>query len=199
MVPSRMPKQKHNDRRESKATFVESRKDRIVYRMVSKKSRKRCLIFGSYFAVLAVGVILGLIPFILQYISDVEADREALRMFVKQQERLFNLTAKNPATLALSSEPKKIIETKTGSAHGNESILLTCRGKISIVSIRWNDVTAGLSTINQFREYCKKNAKVLEDKRNFCVVSMEEVFNFKHTSPKSFTQIDYRCEEIVQF
>eukprot|EP00112_Aurelia_sp_Birch-Aquarium-sp1_P022394 Seg63.1 transcript_id=Seg63.1/GoldUCD/mRNA.D3Y31 product="hypothetical protein" protein_id=Seg63.1/GoldUCD/D3Y31 len=65
---------------------------RVTFRMMNKDKRRRLSSCAVYFAVLVFGVLIGLIPFFLQYFKDSQADREVLREFVNQNKQGNNIT-----------------------------------------------------------------------------------------------------------
>eukprot|EP00794_Sanderia_malayensis_P013900 gene13900-15348_t len=184
------------DRRESRATFVEKGKDRILYRLVNKESRRRCIIFGSYFTVFVVGVILGLIPYILQYINEAQADREVLRLFVEHQEKLYNATGKYPQTMALSSKRKTIVSKKIGKAKKNASIELTCGGELEIMAVKWDNILTSKNTRNLVSGYCKKNMQAVGS-TNTCFVDVKKALSITNEYAIDHITIEYICTETI--
>lgn len=164
--------------------------------MANKENRQRCVLVCAYISVLIVGILIGLIPFIVQYVSNSQADRDTLRQFVMHQEKLYNFTDKSPITMAVSSRANKIVIRKSGAAVGSETVKMSCGGKIKMARVTWNNIVAKKRTLEQFDTYCINNMKTI-DKINICDVSMKLVFNWKFNSTDSFTKVDYNCEETL--
>eukprot|EP00795_Rhopilema_esculentum_P016020 gene16020-7363_t len=182
---------------------------RVTFKMLDKEKRRRLTNCGVYFAVLMLGVLIGLIPFLIQYVKETQADREVLRQFVHQniteawrelaelQKKVSEYTKeKKPSAFAITSRTTRTVVRRRASSVGNASITLQCKGMMKIEKVSLNNVTPFPDTIRKFDKYCKEH-EVIDKNMKKCTVSMQLVLKIK-LDTFEFTEVEYSCEETVK-